>query len=88
MTDLGVRLPDGFTLVSFAERPDLVNASYEFNQAVWPRYMLEDSTADEHWDLLHEVFTEYQDYPVEIAPALHQLAAQVDRFTPSPERLD
>jgi GNAT superfamily N-acetyltransferase len=60
MTDLGVRLPDGFTLVSFSERPDLVDASYAFNQAVWPRYMLEDSTADEHWDLLHEVFTGFQ----------------------------
>ncbi|HMA13121.1 MAG TPA: nicotinate phosphoribosyltransferase [Steroidobacteraceae bacterium] len=31
---------------------------------------------------------EEYDYPVEIAPALHQLAAQVDQFTPSPERLD
>jgi nicotinate phosphoribosyltransferase len=31
---------------------------------------------------------EEYDYPVEIAPALHQLAAQVDQFTPLQERLD
>ncbi len=60
MPDLQLQVPDGFTLVSYAERPDLVDAADRFNGSVWPTFMLQDSAADAYWHLLDEVFLDYQ----------------------------
>jgi GNAT superfamily N-acetyltransferase len=53
-------LPAGFSLVSYAERPDLIDPADRFNGAVWPEYMLNDQAAARNWDLLHTVFRELQ----------------------------
>ncbi len=60
MPDLGLELPPGHTLVSYAERPDLTRPTGQFNGSVWPEFMLQDSAADKHWHLLDEVFLDYQ----------------------------
>lgn len=60
MVDLGVTLPDGHTLVSYAERPDLVDPAGRFNGSVWPEFMLQDSVADKYWHLLDTVFLDDQ----------------------------
>ena len=36
----GLTIPDGHSIVSLAERPDLIDPSDEFNGSVWPAYML------------------------------------------------
>ena len=45
MPDFGLDLPAGFSLVSYVERPDLVNAADTFNGSVWPEFMLQDAEA-------------------------------------------
>jgi GNAT superfamily N-acetyltransferase len=58
--EFDVSLPDGFRLVSHAERPDLVEATNAFNGSVWPTFMLQDAEADRYWHLLDSVFAEFQ----------------------------
>lgn len=60
MPDLGLDLPPGHQLVSFSERPDLVDASLDFNTAVWPEFMLQDAVVHAHWHLLWDAFTDFQ----------------------------
>jgi GNAT superfamily N-acetyltransferase len=60
MPDLDLELPPGHQLVSFSERPDLVEASLDFNSTVWPEFMLQDAVIHEHWHLLWEAFTDFQ----------------------------
>lgn len=36
----GLTVPDGHTIVSLAERPDLIDPSDQFNGLAWPDYML------------------------------------------------
>ena len=60
MVDLGVALPDGHILVSYAERPDRIAPAGNFNGSVWPEFMLQDSEADKYWHLLDTVFLDYQ----------------------------
>jgi GNAT superfamily N-acetyltransferase len=60
MPDLDLELPPGHRLVSFSERPDLVDASLDFNSAVWPEFMLQDAVIHEHWHLLWDAFTDFQ----------------------------
>jgi len=60
MPDLGVDLPDGHTLVSYAERPDLIRDAGHFNGSVWPEFMLHDAVVQRHWHLLEDTFLEYQ----------------------------
>ena len=60
MPDLDLELPPGHQLVSFPERPDLVDASLEFNGSVWPEFMLQDPVVQEHWHLLWEAFGDFQ----------------------------
>ena len=60
MPDLDLVLPSGHTLVSFTERPDLVDASLDFNTVVWPEFMLQDPVVHAHWQLLWEAFNDFQ----------------------------
>ena len=60
MVNLGIELPAGHSLVSYAERPDLIDPAGRFNGAVWPEFMLQDSVADRHWHLLDTVFLDFQ----------------------------
>jgi GNAT superfamily N-acetyltransferase len=60
VVELGVELPAGHTLVSYVERPDLIRPASRFNGAVWPEFLLQDATADEHWHLFDEEFPGYQ----------------------------
>lgn len=60
MPDLGIALPAGHQLVSFTERPDIVDAALSFNTTVWPEFMLQDPVVDEHWHLLWESFADLQ----------------------------
>ena len=60
MVDLGVTLPDRHTLVSYAERPDLIDPAGHFNGSVWPEFMLQDSVAKKYWHLLDSAWPDYQ----------------------------
>jgi GNAT superfamily N-acetyltransferase len=60
VVDLGIALPEGHSLVSFAERPDLITPMNRFNGSVWPEFMLQDSEADKYWQHLEDDFPEYQ----------------------------
>ena len=60
MVDLGIELPVGHTLVSLAERPDLIRPCSRFNGAVWPTFLLQDAQADSHWHHFEEDFPEFQ----------------------------
>lgn len=60
MVDLGIELPSGHSLVSYAERPDLVRAAGRFNGSVWPEFMLQDEIVQRYWDLLDSAWPEYQ----------------------------
>ncbi len=60
MLNLGVELPADHTLVSYAERPDLIDRVGHFNGSVWPEFMLQDSEADRYWHLLDTVFLDFQ----------------------------
>lgn len=60
MPDLDLELPSGHTLVSYAERPDLINAAGSFNGSAWPEFMLHDSVVHKYWHLLDSAFPEYQ----------------------------
>lgn len=42
----GLTVPAGYTIVSLADRPDLVEASDRFNGAAWARFMLESPVAN------------------------------------------
>jgi GNAT superfamily N-acetyltransferase len=60
VVDLGIDLPEGHSLVSLAERPDLIRPMSRFNGSVWPTFMLQDSQADSHWHHFDEDFPEFQ----------------------------
>ncbi len=60
MPELDVDLPAGFSLVSYVERPDLVQLAGSFNGSVWPEFMLHDAVVQEHWHLLDDTLPEYQ----------------------------
>jgi GNAT superfamily N-acetyltransferase len=60
MVDLGIDLPVGHSLVSYAERPDLVDMAGEFNSAVWPEFMLHDETVQRYWHLLDGAWPAFQ----------------------------
>lgn len=53
-------LPDGHTLWTLAERPDLHAAIETFGSAVWPEFMLHDCTSDRLWRRMAESFPTYQ----------------------------
>ena len=42
----GLQIPDGHSLVSLEERPDLIRPSDHFNGAAWPVFMLESPVAN------------------------------------------
>lgn len=42
----GLAIPEGHTIVSLAERPDLIVPTDQFNGSVWPAYMIESPTAN------------------------------------------
>jgi GNAT superfamily N-acetyltransferase len=60
MPDADLELPPGHHLVSFSERPDLVDPSLDFNTVVWPEFMLQDAVVHQHWHLLWEAFSDFQ----------------------------
>ena len=53
MVDLGIELPEGHSLVSYEERPDLVHAAQSFTASVWPEFMRQDETVQRYWHLLN-----------------------------------
>lgn len=60
MPHVDLEPPPGFTLVTLAERPDLIDPAGEFNGSVWPEFMLQDSEADRYWHLLDTVLADFQ----------------------------
>lgn len=60
MVELGVALPEGHSLVSLAERPDLIRPCSRFNGSVWPTFMLQDAEADRYWHHFDEDFPAFQ----------------------------
>jgi GNAT superfamily N-acetyltransferase len=60
MVDLGIELPTDHTLVSYEERPDLVEPAGQFNSSVWPDFMLHDETVKRYWHLLDGAWPGFQ----------------------------
>ncbi|MEO5704541.1 MAG: GNAT family N-acetyltransferase [Candidatus Limnocylindrales bacterium] len=60
MPDLGIVIPAGHSLVSLAERPDLVRPAGQFNGSVWPEFMLQDPVVQRYWHLLDEAWSGFQ----------------------------
>lgn len=60
MPDLGAQLPRGTRLVSLAEQPDLRGPLGDHNVSVWPEFMLHSAVANRNWDLLFEIWPDYQ----------------------------
>lgn len=56
----GLALPTGHTLVSLAERPDLVGPFSHHNGAVWPEFMFHDAVADPLWAALDRQLGAFQ----------------------------
>ncbi len=42
----GLAIPNGHSIVSLAERPDLINPTDQFNGSAWPAFMLESDVAN------------------------------------------
>lgn len=57
---LGVVVPQGHRLVSFATRPDLIRPCDRFNGAVWAEFMLNDRIANDNWHHMEESWPELQ----------------------------
>jgi hypothetical protein len=55
----GLTIPDGHTIVSLAERPDLISPSDYFNGSAWPSWMLESEIAN---GLFGRCFTDWPQY--------------------------
>ncbi len=49
-----------YTIVTLAERPDLVDETDHMNGAAWPEFMLHDPVADKLFGRLYDTFPEYQ----------------------------
>ena len=56
----GLTIPDGHTIVSLADRPDLVRPASIHNSAVWPEFMFQDPVADEHFGQCWRAWPELQ----------------------------
>jgi hypothetical protein len=60
MVDLGIEIPEGHSLVSYAERPDLVEPAGSFNGSAWPEFMHQDEIVHRYWHLLDGAWPEFQ----------------------------
>jgi hypothetical protein len=60
MVELGLQLPPGHTLVTYAERPDLDSAIDAHNVGIWQPFMLEDEVANRVFPVAFEAFPEFQ----------------------------
>src|SRR4029078_3613918 len=60
MVDLGIEIPAGHALVSYAERPDLVQPAGYFNGSAWPEFMHHDEIVHRYWHLLDDAWPEFQ----------------------------
>jgi hypothetical protein len=60
MVDLGIEIPAGHALVSYAERPDLVEPAGYFNGSAWPEFMHHDEIVHRYWHLLDDAWPEFQ----------------------------
>ncbi len=49
-----------YTVVTAADRPDLINAAQRLPEAVWPAFMVQDPTVERLWMQLYERYPEYQ----------------------------
>jgi GNAT superfamily N-acetyltransferase len=56
----GLALPPGHTLVTLAERPELVGPMGHLNGSVWPEFMFHDGVVAENWDHLFDDFADTQ----------------------------
>jgi GNAT superfamily N-acetyltransferase len=58
----GLRVPDGYRLVSLADDPDLRRPMGEFNSTPWASFLLQggDATIQRHWHRLFEEWPEFQ----------------------------
>ena len=56
----GLALPEGHAIVGITDRPHRRDEFGGFNVAVWPEFMLHDSTANALWDHLYDDFAEFQ----------------------------
>ncbi|MBD3401547.1 GNAT family N-acetyltransferase [candidate division GN15 bacterium] len=48
------------TIITLAERPDLVDAAQYLADAAWPEFMMHDRLVNRYWMRLYEEFPEYQ----------------------------
>jgi hypothetical protein len=68
----GLTIPDGHTIVSLAERPDLVRPSDHFNGAAWPSWMLESEIAN---GLFGRCFTDWPQFQFVLLDAAGAMVA-------------
>jgi hypothetical protein len=47
---------DDFTVVTYAEHPDLRDAMGQVGSEPWPEFMFHDAVSNNHWDRLYDVF--------------------------------
>ncbi|MEI7744271.1 MAG: N-acetyltransferase [Chloroflexota bacterium] len=60
LATLGLVLPGGHTLVSMAERPDLVRVHDALNGSAWPEFMLQDPTVGAYWGRMFDELAAFQ----------------------------
>lgn len=68
----GLTVPDGHSIVSLSERPDLVDPSDRFNGAAWPAYMLESPVAN---GLFGRCFTDWPQHQFVLLDADGEIVA-------------
>jgi GNAT superfamily N-acetyltransferase len=56
----GLAIPSGNTIVSVAERPDLIDQTDHFNGSVWPAFMLESPIANGQFGRCFEDWPQFQ----------------------------
>lgn len=56
----GLALPEGHTLASLEDRPQLRQPIDRLSSSVWPEFMHHDEVVDANWDHLHEDFASMQ----------------------------
>jgi GNAT superfamily N-acetyltransferase len=48
------------TVVTAAERPDLVEPMQDLGASPWPEFLLHDQVVNRHWGILYDAFPDYQ----------------------------
>lgn len=68
----GLELPDGHTIVSLEERPDLVDPASNHNVAAWADFMLEDEVANTEF---HHAWTDHPSFQFVVLDGAGEIVA-------------